>query len=310
MNLSKLANAALILVIGLSTITDPVTDIDGNIYQTVAIGDQVWMAENLKVTRYSNGDTIPNLTNAGDWINTTDGAYCYYANRSSNGDVYGGLYNWFTAIDERKVCPEGWHVPTDEEWITLNKTLGMSDEEARKMTAWRGTDEGAKLKSEDFGGNNSSGFTALGTGYRDPNGIFKAQGTDNDYWTSTPYNNDGNTEGVLHGLLNSRSDAVRNFHVPHYGFCIRCVRDIAVNADKSIKAPETILYPNPAGNSLRILNARGTELTIRNMNGQTVLCQDLKPDTREVDISSLSGGTYLVSINGKGSGFSRQIIVL
>jgi uncharacterized protein (TIGR02145 family) len=93
------------------------------------------------------------------------------------------------------------------------------------MTAWRGTNEGDKLKHQDFGGNNSSGFSAMGTGYRDPLGIYKAQGTDNDYWTSTAYSSDNNLDGILHGLLNTKSTVVRNFHVPGYGFCVRCIKD-------------------------------------------------------------------------------------
>ena len=290
------------------------TDIDGNVYETVTIGEQLWMAENLKVTHYSNGEPIPNLIDADEWKSTAAGAYCYYANRASMADNYGSLYNWFVAEDTRNVCPTGWHVPSDEEWISLEKTLGMSDPETLKMTAWRGTDQGRKLKSESFGGNNSSGFSALGTGYRDPEGVFKAQGTDNDYWTATPYDNQGQTEGVLHGLLNTRDDVVRNFHVPGYGFCIRCVRDNGVSAGKAIQVPDTMLYPNPASKTLNITNANGDRLTIRNLNGQTVLSRDLSrelsPGSREMDISSLSGGSYLVSITGQGKRFNRQIIVL
>lgn len=202
-----------------------VTDIDGNEYQTVQIGNQRWMAQNLRVTRYANGDDLPYLKDATEWSQTKEGAYCYYENITKYMETYGNLYNWYTVVDERGVCPKGWHVPDDTEWSVLEKYLGMSTGEISGMTAWRGTDEGKRLKSESFGGSNSSGFSAMGTGYRDPEGVFRAMGTDNDYWTSTPYDNKGQIEGVLRGFLHSHSGVVRNFHVPEYGFCIRCIRD-------------------------------------------------------------------------------------
>ena len=93
-------------------------------------------------------------------------------------------------------------------------------------------------------------------------GAFKAMGTDNDYWTSTPYDNKGNVEGVLHGLLNSQSSTVRNFHVPGYGFCIRCVRDEAVQVKNQISLPGSNVFPNPAGDQLKVRNADGNHLTI------------------------------------------------
>ena len=181
------------------------------------IGDQLWMAENLRTAMYANGEEIPHITNDTDWANTNTGAYCYYDNTELNIKLYGNLYNWYTIHDERGVCPEGWHVPSDHEWMTLEKYLGMSSSEAGRMTAWRGTNEGDKLKHPDFGGNNSCGFSALGTGYRDPLGIYKAQGTDNDYWTSTAYSSDNNLEGILHGLLSTKTTVVRNFHDPQIG---------------------------------------------------------------------------------------------
>ena len=90
-----------------------VSDVDGNTYQTVVIGDQNWMAENLKTTRYATGDTIPNVINKEKWLNLTDGAWSYYKNDEKFNEVYGKLYNWYNVIDERNVCPNGWHVPSD-----------------------------------------------------------------------------------------------------------------------------------------------------------------------------------------------------
>ena len=94
-----------------------VTDIDGNVYETVVIGDQLWMAENLKVTHYRNGDEIPtglSSDNEGEWATTDEGAYAIYDDNPYYIDLYGLLYNPYVVLDERKVCPAGWHVPSDD----------------------------------------------------------------------------------------------------------------------------------------------------------------------------------------------------
>ncbi|MCD4817772.1 MAG: fibrobacter succinogenes major paralogous domain-containing protein [Candidatus Cloacimonetes bacterium] len=98
-------------------------DYDGNVYQTVQIDNQVWMAENLKVAHYRNGDAIPNITNNSQWVSTYTGVY---DNTSANADTYGNLYNWYAVDDSRNIAPEGWHIPTDEEIKELEITLGMS----------------------------------------------------------------------------------------------------------------------------------------------------------------------------------------
>ena len=96
-----------------------VKDIDGNVYHTVTIGTQVWMVENLKVTKYRDGTPIPNKTDATEWGSLTTGAYCDYDNTVSNSTIYGKLYNWYAVNDWRNIAPTGWHVPTDAEWTTL-----------------------------------------------------------------------------------------------------------------------------------------------------------------------------------------------
>lgn len=206
-----------------------IKDIDENQYEIVKIGEQWWMAENLRTASFKNGEAINHITSAEEWSLDSTGAWCFFDNDTAKQNTFGNLYNWHAVKDERGICPLGWHVPTDREWIELEQFLGMSSRETEKMTAWRGASEGDLLKSEEFGGNNSTGFSAKGTGYRHPNGEFRGLGTDNDYWTSTGYMNKGEEEGLLHGLLNSKSTIVRNFHVPEFGFCIRCVKDRPVD---------------------------------------------------------------------------------
>ena len=151
----------LLILLITSLAFSTVTDIDGNVYETVVIGDQLWMAENLKVTHYNNGEDIPtglNSESTGDWPNTIEGAYAIYYDEQSNLEIYGNLYNWYAIDDERGVCPDGWHVPSDEEWTILMDYLGGA------LIA------GLKMKDVlNWDGTNESGFTALPSGMIHPN---------------------------------------------------------------------------------------------------------------------------------------------
>ena len=205
-------------------------DYDGNVYQVVKIGSQCWMMENLKVTHYRNGDPIPNVTDDSEWEALSTGAYCEYDNDPANVATYGRLYNWYAVDDNRNIAPEGWHVPTDEEWKQLEMYLGMSQVEA-DGGGWRGTDEGGKLKEAGYdhwydpneGATNESGFTALPGGVRFNNGPFSSMGQSANFWSSTLYSNDR----AWRRLLDMGSSQVhRNAgYQKHYGISIRCVKD-------------------------------------------------------------------------------------
>jgi uncharacterized protein (TIGR02145 family) len=209
--------------------TGTVTDIDGNVYKTIKIGDQVWMAENLKVTHYRNGDPIPNVTDVGTWGDLTTGAYCNFDNNEGHVATYGRLYNWYAVDDSRNIAPEGWHVPTDADWKQLEMYLGMSQAEADGK-GWRGTDEGGKLKetgtthwaSPNTGATNESGFSALPGGYRHSSGSFTSMGGRANFWSST-----GISSGYAWGRTLSCycSQVSRNNYDKHYGCSVRCVRD-------------------------------------------------------------------------------------
>ena len=212
-----------------------VTDTDGNVYQTVTIGAQVWMAENLKVTHYRNGVAIPNVTDGLTWDVLTTGASCEYNNNVSNVATYGRLYNWYAASDSRNIAPAGWHVPSDAEWKQLEMYLGMSQAEADAF-GWRGFTEGGKLKEagtaywspSNPGATNESGFSALPGGCRitwvDSN-FYGQMGQRAYFWSST----DGNSGGYIHALiraLEAWDSAIWHvFATKECGFSIRCVRD-------------------------------------------------------------------------------------
>ncbi len=210
--------------------TGTVTDIDGNVYQTIQIGDQEWMMENLKVTHYRNGDPIPEVTDNGTWAGLTTGAYCNYNNDAGNGTIYGHLYNWYAVDDSRGIAPEGWHVPTDDGWKELEMYLGMTQAEADD-TGLRGTDEGGKLKetgtthwnSPNTGATNESCFSALPGGYRySDNGNFYLISKYADFWSSSEYY----STYAWYRLLYYNSSVVLRYHYPkRFGLSVRCARD-------------------------------------------------------------------------------------
>jgi len=202
-----------------------VVDIDGNIYETVKLGDQVWMTENLKVTHYRNGDPIPT-----DWPSFS-GAFTIYGNDLPNAEIYGNLYNWHAVSDSRNIAPEGWHVPTDAEWQELEMAIGMSQSEADD-TRYRGRNEGSKLagnaalwisgsleNDSEFG---ASGFTALPGGIRATDGGYFYMGEGASFWSATESNS---YRAWFHKLSNERSGVLRNDYGWRNGFSVRCVKD-------------------------------------------------------------------------------------
>jgi uncharacterized protein (TIGR02145 family) len=197
---------------------DPVSDIDGNIYQTVAIGNQVWMAENLRTTKLNDGTEIKMISKNQEWHYTTAPAFSWYNNDSSLFKVpFGALYNAYVA-ENNKICPEGWHVPTIDEWKLLSESLGDS------LLA------GGKLKSEgttqwhspNTGADNSSVFTALPSGMRYFEGTFSSLSYFTAYWSSSK----ADTSSMNYMSL-SYLDSKTTFGAKSnkYGFSIRCIRN-------------------------------------------------------------------------------------
>jgi uncharacterized protein (TIGR02145 family) len=156
-----------------------ITDIDGNIYETIQIGNQLWMAENLKVTRYRDGTAIPYVTDNTQWGNLKTGARSIYENISDNNTLYGQLYNWYAVNNSRQLCPIGWHVPTHEEWNQLTNFLG--DNAGGKMKA-TGTQFWVSPNTD---ASNQSGFTGLPGGYRAISGNYTGLGSYGAWWSSS-----------------------------------------------------------------------------------------------------------------------------
>ena len=212
--------------------TGTVTDVDGNVYKTVKIGTQWWMAENLKVKKYRDGIFMQNLENENDWSAASTGAYCVYENGHSQSPVPGFLYNWFAVDNAKGLAPDGWHIPTDDDWQQLEQAIGMSSADAMR-NGWRGSNEGEKLRVsspdgwtvfENVWSSNESGFTALAGGCRLPDATYGQPGlfSTGFWWTQTESNPD---EAFYRYLDYKNSNIFRSHDSKRYGFSVRCVKD-------------------------------------------------------------------------------------
>jgi uncharacterized protein (TIGR02145 family) len=193
-----------------------VTDIDGNVYNTVQIGTQLWMKENLKVTHYSNGDPVPNMTTA-TWNTTTNGAYSIYSNTAANKDIYGALYNLFTAIDVRNICPAGWYAPSDNDLSQLSTYLGGSTVAGGKMKE-TGT---SHWTSPNTGATNESGFTALPNGHKDNASNFANLGSWGSWWSTTLKDADNYWS---YNIGSASASLNRSYNQKNTGLGIRCIK--------------------------------------------------------------------------------------
>lgn len=194
-----------------------VNDIDGNAYGTVKIGNRVWMSGNLRVTRYRNGDPIPEVQEGASWAAQTAGARCAYDNNAENAKTFGLLYNWHAVNDPRGLAPQGWHVASDREWSELTEALGGEQEAGKALKAT------GKWDSSTGDSEKRSGFDALPSGARrDSDGVFVLLGQFARFWSATP-----SSPGKAWGRAMEYYDsALRKGEVgPRNGFAVRCIKD-------------------------------------------------------------------------------------
>jgi len=201
-----------------------ITDHVGQAYKTVKIGTQEWMAENLNISHFNNGDSISEAKTIEEWEKAgTEGkpVWCYYGNNPENGKELGKLYNWYAVNDSRGIAPKGWHVPSDIEWIKLTDTLGKMETIGKNMKSTTGWNY---YEGRGGNGNNSSGFTALPAGCRDDKGTFDRIGMNSFWWTTTEddsYASNAWCRGIYYG-----ADIVaRGNNKKGYGMSVRCIRN-------------------------------------------------------------------------------------
>jgi uncharacterized protein (TIGR02145 family) len=193
-----------------------IKDIDGNVYKTVTIGKQVWMAENLKTSKYNDGTSIPLVMDSTAWKALKTPAYSWYNKYIANKEIYGALYNWF-AVKTNKLCPSGWHVPNDAEWTTLTTYLGDVNVSGGKLKE-KGT---IHWKNPNTGATNESGFTALAGGHRNFVGTFNYSGDLGYWWCSEEYNA---SNAWFRNMSSSSSSVGRYDYSKNGGFSVRCLR--------------------------------------------------------------------------------------
>ena len=215
------------------TTSGTVTDIDGNVYTSVKIGDQIWMAENLRTTRLNDKTAIPLVKEDSKWNRLSSPGYCWYDNTAENKGTYGALYNWY-AVSTGNLAPKGWHIPSDAEWTTLEKYLTANG--YNWDTAATGNKIGKSLAAKtdwnawankgaignEMTGNNSTGFSALPGGYRDIGGRFYNLKNYGIWWSATEYNSFFAWARCLYCRM---ENLYRTYDVKRLGFSIRCLKD-------------------------------------------------------------------------------------
>lgn len=199
-------------------VPETITDVDGNVYHTLKIGTQVWLLENLKVSKYRNGDIIPNVTDNSAWSMLSTGALCDIDELPANSLTYGKLYNWYAVTDNRKIAPDGWHIPSEAEWATLIAFLGGESVAGGKLRE-TGTEHWLSPNST---ATNSSGFTGLGTGYCKVNGDFDELNFNTYFWTTTEF--DINTS-ISYGFDGFSTESFHSDYSKQNGFPVRCIMD-------------------------------------------------------------------------------------
>jgi uncharacterized protein (TIGR02145 family) len=199
--------------------SDPVSirDFDDNEYGVIRIGTQLWISENLKTTHFNDGSSISLVTGNSAWSNLSGPGYCWYGNTDTNKDIYGALYNWYS-VDAGNLCPAGWHVASDDDWLTLEIYLGGSSPAGGELketgfSHWASPNEGAT---------NDSKFTALPGGWRLDNGTFEFIGNYGLWWTSTEYSS---SEAWFRRIQYDQDKVFRSFKAEKTGMSVRCIKD-------------------------------------------------------------------------------------
>ena len=290
-----------------------VSDVDGNSYSAVEIGSKIWMGENLKVTHFRDGTNITNVADSSGWANLSTPGYCWYDNNDSiYKDIYGALYNWY-AVNTNKLCPSGWHVPSDAEWTALTDYLGGTGVAGGKLKEA----DTIYWNSPDTSATNESGFTAIPGGYRNNAGRFDLLGTQAYWWSNTAYNNPSfPSYALFRYLMNTDGDSHRMFAPDPTGFSVRCLRDypkptIVTNiadsgigslryaleyADSTVGVKDTIRFNIPGSGPF----------TIRPLSPLPVITDTVVIDGFSQAGASASKSVLLIQLDGTNAGSSTN----
>lgn len=270
-----------------------ITDIDNNFYDTIRIGTQTWFARNLKAIRLNDGTPIPNVTAQANWAAQTSPAFCWYNNETANRDIYGALYNGF-AVKTGKLCPTGWHVPTDDDWSDLVLFLGGPTVAAGKLKA-TGT---ANWQSPNVGATNEFGFSALPGGYR-PSDNFYTVGVFGFWWSSTEYETGRAwTQAMRHDEPGMMAPTGLDFG---NGLSVRCIKDLSADVITDLADAESdkpMVYPNPVRDFLYVEfdRAQSRTLTIYDAVGAELVNLEVAGKSQAIDVRHLPRGLFVLKI--------------
>lgn len=269
-----------------------ITDYDGNVYDTIHIGTQVWLKQNLKVTHFNDGTDIQNIHDFSIWKTLTTAARCYYNNDSATYDsVYGLLYNWYAVNSPNNLCPTGWHVSSTADWLLAEEYLGGNSVAGGKMK-----EEGTfHWKSPNTGATNSSQFTGLPGGMRDPVNDFTTIKENGLWWTSTNYNN-SMANGLYMWYLFTGIDY--NHISKKYGLSVRCVQNVETTLQEKNMLETVKLYPNPSNANIIIENPNQLRIEIQFYNpaGICVLKCVMNGNQNLIDLSLIPNGLYIIQL--------------
>lgn len=272
------------------SVAQTVTDIDGNVYNTVTIGTQVWMSSNLQTTHFQNGDTIPSTSPCNTDIHLeTQPVYQWAYNcNESLAPVYGRLYTWHVIADDRHVCPAGWHVPSLAEFYILRDYLGGAAVAGGKLKE-TGYDH---WLSPNTGATNEVGFNGVPNGHRSLDGSFTGLQSVSDMWTTT----EGSLGARDFDLNHDNAGVISYDDNKEFGFAIRCIKDDSAGIDETVNFSVVSFYPVPAQNSLWVVVNLNSAVNweIYSLNGDLLLSGQLNDGTNELDIESLESGMYII----------------
>lgn len=292
--MNKLLMFLIIGTICTCTSGQTVADIEGNVYDTVIIGTQVWMKENLKATRYNDNTPIPNVTDSVAWSNLTTDAFCDWGNDPDNSSIYGTLYNWYVVEGPKEICPSGWHVPSDSEWSVLVAYLG-GDSVAGSHLKETGNEHWLFQNTD---ADNSSGFTALPSGHRHRIGSFATLGYYGFWWSSTKTDS---MQAFNRYVSYNNSAMGRSRSEYQNGFSIRCIRDLPseIESGPHLKHhfPEIRIDRRRRNVFLFDSGIQGCTISIYNCLGQIMYKKLLKQGRDEADVRFLPGGSYILCVS-------------
>jgi len=281
-----------------------VSDIDGNVYETIVIGNQEWMAENLRTTHYADGTPI--TLNESNWGSDSTGVYCWYNNdKGSYENLYGALYNWYTLINEN-VCPDGWHVPSDSEWKILEGNVdslyGIGNA-VWDTIGLRGYDVGKKLKtttwdiySNSINGTNDYGFNAYPSGSRASDGTFIPgicqwwcySSSDTVAWKRLIHHNYNSIERRYSDTASGKNN----------GYSIRCINNTETSASEIEDNNLVTYYPNPTDGHLcvKLTSQIETTVSIYSVSGKLIYTEQLNKSINYLNLTNYKKGIYLIQI--------------